>query len=227
MSTKRSFSNLDRSVLLRPTDQHLSLHSTRPITKRSSSRLYTSKVDSSNFFYNQHRYSSSSSSSKNSDSSDEARRRTEEEAEEEEIKPAGLFGKVRQLSKLYGSAALVIYGVLSAFDFGLSFLMIYLIGTDHVRTAEDYVIEKLNLKRINPIGSSDRVNRENGSIDQEQKPVGDGEIDNNMIWTTAILAYTIHKTVLLPVRVGLTAWITPPIVRALRRRGWKIGKQKI
>lgn len=36
--------------------------------------------------------------------------------------------------------------------------------------------------------------------------------------TTAVLAYAIHKTALLPVRVGLTVWVTPKVVRLLR--GW-------
>lgn len=37
--------------------------------------------------------------------------------------------------------------------------------------------------------------------------------------TTAVLAYAIHKTVLLPVRVGLTVAITPKFVRLLRSWG--------
>jgi len=41
--------------------------------------------------------------------------------------------------------------------------------------------------------------------------------------TTAVLAYAIHKTVLLPVRIGLTVAITPRVVRTLRAWGWNIG----
>jgi hypothetical protein len=37
------------------------------------------------------------------------------------------------------------------------------------------------------------------------------------------LAYTIHKTLFLPVRVGLTAAWTPKLVKWLTLRGW-IGK---
>ena len=37
--------------------------------------------------------------------------------------------------------------------------------------------------------------------------------------TTAVLAYAIHKTALLPVRVGITVWATPKVVRALRSWG--------
>lgn len=37
--------------------------------------------------------------------------------------------------------------------------------------------------------------------------------------TTAVLAYAIHKTALLPVRVGITVWATPKVVRVLRSWG--------
>lgn len=39
------------------------------------------------------------------------------------------------------------------------------------------------------------------------------------IATTAVLAYAIHKTLLLPVRIGLTVAITPRIVRTMRAWG--------
>ena len=40
------------------------------------------------------------------------------------------------------------------------------------------------------------------------------------IWAMVVLAYTIHKTLFLPVRVGLTAAVTPRLVGWLRSRGW-------
>lgn len=126
---------------------------------------------------------------------------------------SGIFGKVRQLTKLYGSAALVVYGILGAVDFGLSFMLIYLVGTEHVQKAEDWVLGQLNWKRASPIHETDPATTAPTSSS-----------DQSILWTTAVVAYTIHKTILLPVRVGLTAWVTPPIVRALRKRGWKLGK---
>ncbi|MBW0530450.1 hypothetical protein O181_070165 [Austropuccinia psidii MF-1] len=129
----------------------------------------------------------------------------------------GLFGKLRQLSKLYGSAALIVYALLSAADFGLSFLMIYLIGAEHVRTAEDWLLSQLNWKRA---ASTSPSSETLSTITTSTSDLS----ESNFLWTTALVAYTIHKTILLPVRIGLTAWITPPIVRALRKRGWKIGK---
>ncbi|GAA6058206.1 hypothetical protein JCM3770_005013 [Rhodotorula araucariae] len=41
--------------------------------------------------------------------------------------------------------------------------------------------------------------------------------------TTAVLAYAVHKTLLLPFRVGLTVAVTPRVVRMLQGWGWKVG----
>jgi hypothetical protein len=40
------------------------------------------------------------------------------------------------------------------------------------------------------------------------------------LWTEAALAYTIHKTLLLPFRVGVTAAITPSFVKYMVKLGW-------
>jgi len=40
------------------------------------------------------------------------------------------------------------------------------------------------------------------------------------LYAMLVLAYTIHKTLFLPVRVGLTAAVTPRLVAFLSRRGW-------
>ena len=39
-----------------------------------------------------------------------------------------------------------------------------------------------------------------------------------------LLAYTVHKTLFLPFRVGLTAAFTPKLVGWLTRRGWAGGE---
>ncbi|WAQ90446.1 hypothetical protein PtA15_12A435 [Puccinia triticina] len=132
---------------------------------------------------------------------------------EENAPPVGLFGKLRQLTKLYGSAALVIYGLIGGIDFGLAFLTIYLVGAEHVKKVEDWLLERISWKWAHSIASRSATSASAGS-----------GIDNNMLWTTTLVAYTIHKTILLPFRILLTAWITPPIVRHLRKRGWKVGR---
>ena len=42
-------------------------------------------------------------------------------------------------------------------------------------------------------------------------------------WAEVVLAYGIHKTLLLPLRAGLTAAWTPKMVNWLTKNGW-IGK---
>lgn len=44
------------------------------------------------------------------------------------------------------------------------------------------------------------------------------------LYATIVLAYTIHKTLFLPVRVGLTAALTPKLVGWLGRKGWVGGE---
>ena len=46
---------------------------------------------------------------------------------------------------------------------------------------------------------------------------------NEGLYAMIVLAYTIHKTLFLPVRVGLTAGLTPKLVNWLRARGWAGG----
>jgi hypothetical protein len=79
------------------------------------------------------------------------------------------------------------------FSFRLSFLMIYLIGAEHVRKAEDWLREQVHWKRAHSAPS----------LSTTSIPVG-SEIESDMLWTSAVVAYTIHKTILLPLRILLT-----------------------
>lgn len=45
------------------------------------------------------------------------------------------------------------------------------------------------------------------------------------IWTQLALAYAIHKSLFIFVRVPLTVAFTPKIVKTLRGWGWNIGKK--
>ncbi|UZJ54954.1 hypothetical protein CBS101457_004274 [Exobasidium rhododendri] len=60
---------------------------------------------------------------------------------------------------------------------------------------------------------------------QEDVPVRSGKpasssSGSGSLWTEAVLAYTIHKTLLLPFRVGVTAAITPSFVKYMVKLGW-------
>jgi len=43
------------------------------------------------------------------------------------------------------------------------------------------------------------------------------------LYAMLVLAYTVHKTLFFPVRIGFTAAFTPRIVNWLRARGWAGG----
>lgn len=120
------------------------------------------------------------------------------------------------------------------------FFLIYAVGADRVRAAEDWVLEGLGWRRKD--GEPGRVKmavegwREDhhlgGSGRHPPHPVVEHDAEHELVKkpaeksmysalaTTAVLAYAIHKTLLLPVRLGLTVWITPRVVRTLQSWGF-------
>lgn len=67
-------------------------------------------------------------------------------------------------------------------------------------------------------GKSVSEERENGISDKGRSASKPPRSSN--IWAEVVLAYTIHKTLLLPFRVGITAAVTPSFVKYMVRMGW-------
>lgn len=143
-----------------------------------------------------------------------------------EPKPS-VSNRLRSLIRTQGWSALAIYLILSLADFSLTFLLIYAVGAERVREAEDWTLEALGWRRKDgEMGSVRRAvegwNPRKHEKEKERDVVArveEGEQSGyGAIATTAVLAYAIHKTLLLPVRLGMTIAITPRIVRALQ--GW-------
>ncbi|KZS98702.1 hypothetical protein SISNIDRAFT_404048 [Sistotremastrum niveocremeum HHB9708] len=114
--------------------------------------------------------------------------------------------------KKYGWYALGVYIMIGAVDFGVSFVGINLLGAElvsHYTSAIKHAV----MSRI--YGPSDELSAGKSSSDQELEAGG-----HESLYAMIILAYTVHKTVFLPVRVGLTAALTPRFVGWLSRRGW-------
>lgn len=44
------------------------------------------------------------------------------------------------------------------------------------------------------------------------------------LYAMLLLAFTVHKTLFLPVRIGVTAAFTPRLVKWLRAKGWAGGE---
>lgn len=145
----------------------------------------------------------------------------------------GIGGKLKDLMTKYGRHALAVYLALSAVDLGLTFVCVHLVGADKIEWVKDYAVAQWRVARYGADGE-----REMRALEVEEQRVRDAEdaaagkaVDgvkkkkgnNAMLWAEFALAYGIHKTLLLPVRVGATAAVTPRLVHWLTARGW-VGK---
>ncbi|KAJ5966137.1 hypothetical protein N7481_012851 [Penicillium waksmanii] len=153
--------------------------------------------------------------------------------------PSGLSARLRKLTREYGWAALGVYLTLSALDFPFCFAAVRLLGVERIGHFEHVILGYLKgvFGPIWPGSSSSPA--EEGS---EEKEKGEKEVEGDAtlgadgtaivskaeeasIWTQLVFAYAIHKSLLIFVRVPLTAAVTPKVVKVLRRWGWDIGKR--
>lgn len=109
------------------------------------------------------------------------------------------------------------YLFISTVDFGVAFAAVNLLGAEHVSrvaaSAKESVYGILNSRPPEP-GREEM----NGAVTQSQPGGREG------LYAMIVLAWTVHKTLFLPIRVGLTAAFTPRLVNWLRSRGW-VGSQ--
>ncbi|PAV18668.1 peptide alpha-n-acetyltransferase [Pyrrhoderma noxium] len=124
-----------------------------------------------------------------------------------------LSQRLKTLIKSYGWYALGVYLVLSALDFGVAFAAINIIGAAQVSRVTDYIKGSIHsmLHSLPP---------EPGSQEYETTPPSGAAGGRESLYAMIVLAYTVHKTLFLPVRVGLTAALTPKLVGWLTQRGW-------
>ncbi len=136
-----------------------------------------------------------------------------EEADSDAPPPkASLRERLKFLTRRYGWWALGVYLAASSVDFSLTFLAIHLLGADHIRSLEAQVRSSLGLEQRH---------------DDPDNQDGKKQTGSSTIWTEAVLAYTIHKTLLLPVRVAFTAAVTPSFVKWLVRMGWARANHQV
>ncbi|KAF5351818.1 hypothetical protein D9756_007375 [Leucocoprinus leucothites] len=128
---------------------------------------------------------------------------------------ATLSQRLKHLIKSYGWYALGVYLILSALDFGVAFVGINLLGAEYVsRIAAQAKHMMYNVLHSRPA--------EPGRDEIDRATHGDHG-GSEGLYAMLVLAYTVHKTLFLPVRVGLTAAFTPRLVGWLRQRGWAGG----
>jgi len=127
--------------------------------------------------------------------------------------PTSLSGKLKLLIKSYGWYALGVYAVLSVVDLGISFALINFLGAEKVETwtaqIKAYVMAYVHPADPSPSEAA-------GEAMERVKASGGHE----GLYAMLLLAYTVHKTLFLPFRVGLTAAFTPRLVNWLTSRGW-------
>lgn len=126
---------------------------------------------------------------------------------------ATLSQRLKYLIKRYGWYALGVYAILSALDFSVAFAAINVLGAEQVSVFTHAIKE-----RIGEVWQSRPP--EPGTQEIETTPSGGRE----GLYAMLLLAYTVHKTLFLPVRLGLTAAVTPRLVGWLSSRGWVGGE---
>ncbi|PSS37876.1 hypothetical protein PHLCEN_2v344 [Hermanssonia centrifuga] len=124
-----------------------------------------------------------------------------------------LSQRLKHLIKSYGWYALGVYILLSTADFTVAFAAVNILGAEHVgrvaASVKEFFLDFLPEKPVEPGREEmDRANSHSAAGGSES------------LYAMIVLAYTIHKTLFLPIRVGLTAAITPRLVGWLRRKGW-------
>lgn len=121
--------------------------------------------------------------------------------------------KLRELTQKYGAVGVIVYLGVGVVDLGVTFGIIQLVGLDKVKALEKGVLDVV-YSTGEKFGISKKPTLDNGS------DVVLNEDDTPSFASVFILAYGIHKTLLLPIRLGVTAAITPAIVRKLHQLGW-------
>lgn len=130
-----------------------------------------------------------------------------------------LTARLKVLIKSYGWYAVGVYLALSVVDFSIAFAAVNLLGAAQVGRATAYVkgavLEMIHGAGVG-ISSEDSPD---GAINGRESTTG-GTGGNEGLYAMIVLAYTVHKTLFMPIRVGLTMAITPKLVRWLRIRGF-------
>lgn len=150
-----------------------------------------------------------------------------------EPQPTSAYARFKLLTKTYGSYAILMYLALSAVDFSIAFGIVHAVGVERVEPYMKHVVRFYREVRHGKEGA-DALER----ADVAKKAAAEAEAaaelaisgpptvrwwSNKALWAEAVLAYSIHKILFLPVRAGLTVAWTPKVVNWLSKRGW-LGK---
>ncbi|KAI9285433.1 hypothetical protein BC943DRAFT_323327 [Umbelopsis sp. AD052] len=120
--------------------------------------------------------------------------------------------RLKSFMKKYGAVGAGVYLALSAVDLSLTMAVITFTGAEKVKQVEDWALKEVK-------GLFGIKHKITPKADSAEKP---------SMASIFVIAYGIHKTILLPVRLGLTAAITPFLARKLQQMGFRVpGTRKI
>ncbi|KAN0107336.1 Protein of unknown function (DUF1279) domain containing protein [Russula decolorans] len=130
---------------------------------------------------------------------------------------SSLTERLKTLMKKYGWYAVGVYFAVSVVDFAVAFAGINLLGADYVSSlaasAKAWVLGLVYSRPPEP--GREEMDDVSGNVDRRGQ---------EGLYAMLVLAYTVHKTLFFPVRIGFTAAFTPRIVNWLRARGWAGGE---
>ncbi|KAI9013410.1 hypothetical protein CLU79DRAFT_396533 [Phycomyces nitens] len=118
-------------------------------------------------------------------------------------------GKIKQFMKKYGKVGVSVYLALSVIDLSLTMAIINVKGAEQAKQAEDWVLQKVKGWIGLPHTSSTQIEKEPSFA------------------SLFVIAYGIHKTILLPVRLSLTAAITPMVAKRFRQWGLQKASKRV
>lgn len=138
-------------------------------------------------------------------------------------KAAPKVGKLKELAQKYGAAGVLVYLGIGAVDLSIAFGAIQVAGLDQVKRLERSVLDSVNGIKHRVLGSSPPLTPADEENEYQQRLAKESEEDDAgepSLMSVFLLAYGIHKTLFLPVRLTITAAITPAFVRKLHTWGW-------
>lgn len=158
----------------------------------------------------------------NLENADKATQASDAETVGEKAPKGGFRERLRVIMRRYGWWAVGVYLVLGTIDLGIIFALVHYYGGDKVREIERTIRRWIGLN----VDEATETVQHSPDTEKPRPLVAPGEDKSDtqklvtQLTTEFVLAYGIHKTLLLPVRAAITAAITPGVVRWLVRRGW-------
>ncbi|PVV03567.1 hypothetical protein BB560_001935 [Smittium megazygosporum] len=125
--------------------------------------------------------------------------------------------KLKVLLSKYGRMSIVLYLIIGTLDLALAYLIVYFSGDSMIEKLSEFISNYIP-GMSGRVGGSETVGE---TIPGSNETGGTfGAVVGSKATLVFVVAYSIHK-LLLPLRLILTAWACPPLVRVAQRRGWK------